>query len=236
MLPVIKVWEMDYSFIIKNYLDVKLWSKTWTLFEYKDFVITIRLSSINTSDKEIIFFILLKDNANENSYKNRKGTLVEYKLDTDIDFLIRRINGAIFRLIEEYERNIIIPNLPSYSMVNIYEEQEKHKLMQIANEYLDKNNVTNETIRGVYVENYVDNNSEAYGYEIKFKDVNEYHHLTDLYLVFTKSAKDDTRYQMVLDSLHGDEREKVTNEINELQVYIETDEYEDEKKSELESI
>ena len=32
-LPVLKVYEIDYSFIIKNYLNPEMWSKTWTLFQ-----------------------------------------------------------------------------------------------------------------------------------------------------------------------------------------------------------
>lgn len=55
MLPAIKVWKMDYSFIIKNYLNPALWQKTWTLFEYKDFVITIKLTKIETENMRIVF-------------------------------------------------------------------------------------------------------------------------------------------------------------------------------------
>ena len=28
----LKVYDIDYSFIIKNYLSPELWEKTWTLF------------------------------------------------------------------------------------------------------------------------------------------------------------------------------------------------------------
>ena len=40
VLPIIKVFDVDYSFIIKNYLDPKMWQKEWTLFlleEYEEF-------------------------------------------------------------------------------------------------------------------------------------------------------------------------------------------------------
>ena len=34
---VIKRYEVDYSFIIKNYLHESLWNKKWTLFVYKNY-------------------------------------------------------------------------------------------------------------------------------------------------------------------------------------------------------
>ena len=37
-LPIIKNFEIDYSFIIKNYLNPELWHKKWNLFIYKNFV------------------------------------------------------------------------------------------------------------------------------------------------------------------------------------------------------
>ena len=57
MLPQIKVYEIDYDFIIKNYLDKELWQKKWTLFVYKDNVFTINLHSINCKNNAITFEI-----------------------------------------------------------------------------------------------------------------------------------------------------------------------------------
>ena len=61
MVPIIKVYEMDYSFIIKNYLNPKLWDKIWTLFDYGDYVITLNMESIKTIDSVIVFCIKLKN-------------------------------------------------------------------------------------------------------------------------------------------------------------------------------
>ena len=57
MLPELKVYEIDYSFIIKNYLDKNLWKKQWTLFVYKDYVFTLNLYKIDTEDCSIGFKI-----------------------------------------------------------------------------------------------------------------------------------------------------------------------------------
>lgn len=236
MVPAIKVWEMDYSFIIKNYLNPVLWDKVWTLFAYKDFVITIQINSIDTMDKEIIFLIKFKDYSNNDVYRNSRTETISYVLNTDIDFLLKKINGSIFRMINIYERMTVITNLASYAIVEEYEEQEEARLKRFATDFLDENDVTNEEIRNVYIDNYISNNSQADDYGYKFRNANEYHHLTDLYLVFTKSTQDDENYQMVLNHLKNDEREKVIKEINELQMLIESDTYEEEMQSQLESI
>lgn len=51
MLPTIKVYEIDYDFIIKNYLDPKLWNKSWTVFVYRDFVFYIKNDSHNCNNQ-----------------------------------------------------------------------------------------------------------------------------------------------------------------------------------------
>ena len=97
MLPAIKVWKMDYSFIIKNYLNPALWQKTWTLFEYKDFVITIKLTKIETENMRIVFRLNLRDNSRPNTWGDQED--VSYSLKgSSIKFLIKNINGAIFRI------------------------------------------------------------------------------------------------------------------------------------------
>lgn len=49
----LKVYDVDYSFIIKNYLDERLWEKEWTIFTYKRYEITLKLDSINVRTKTI---------------------------------------------------------------------------------------------------------------------------------------------------------------------------------------
>ena len=37
-LPQIKVYEVDYQFIIDNYTSPELWDKVWNLFVFKNYV------------------------------------------------------------------------------------------------------------------------------------------------------------------------------------------------------
>lgn len=64
MLPTIKVYKIDYEFILKNYTSPALWDKTWTLFVFKNYVYTLSLNSIDVKNKNIIFEIKLDSNLN----------------------------------------------------------------------------------------------------------------------------------------------------------------------------
>ena len=224
MLPAIKVWKMDYSFIIKNYLNPALWQKTWTLFEYKDFVITIKLTKIETENMRIVFRLNLRDNSRPNTWGDQED--VSYSLKgSSIKFLIKNINGAIFRMISYHERNHVLEDLPVYIDAKQQGDIEIEKLTVLASEFLDDEGVTNEEIREAYIDKYVDDNKQNDKYIQRLRSAYEYHLLTDFYLVFAESIGDDAKYQTVMDKLEENEIENVLKEINQYKTYIETDDY-----------
>lgn len=235
MLPAIKVWKMDYSFIIKNYLNPALWQKTWTLFEYKDFVITIKLTKIETENMRIVFRLNLRDNSRPNTWGDQED--VSYSLKgSSIKFLIKNINGAIFRMISYHERNHVLEDLPVYIDAKQQGDIEIEKLTVLASEFLDDEGVTNEEIRETYIDKYVDDNKQNDKYIQRLRSAYEYHLLTDFYLVFAESIGDDAKYQTVMDKLEENEIENVLKEINQYKTYIETDDYQEEMKGLLEEI
>ena len=235
MLPAIKVWKMDYSFIIKNYLNPALWQKTWTLFEYKDFVITIKLTKIETENMRIVFRLNLRDNSRPNTWGDQED--VSYSLKgSSIKFLIKNINGAIFRMISYHERNHVLEDLPVYIDAKQQGDIEIEKLTVLASEFLDDEGVTNEEIREAYIDKYVDDNKQNDKYIQRLRSAYEYHLLTDFYLVFAESIGDDAKYQTVMDKLEENEIENVLKEINQYKTYIETDDYQEEMKGLLEAI
>ena len=235
MLPAIKTWKMDYSFIIKNYLNPALWQKTWTLFEYKDFVVTIKLAKIETEDMRIVFRLNLRDNGRPNTWGDQED--VSYSLkSSSIKFLIKSINGAIFRMISYHERNHVLEDLPVYIDAKQQGDIEIEKLTALASEFLDDEGVTNEEIREAYIDKYVDDNKQNNEYIQRLRSAYEYHLLTDFYLVFAESIGDDTKYQTVMNRLEENEIENVLKEISQYKTYIETDDYQEEMKDLLEAI
>ena len=235
MLPAIKLWKMDYSFIIENYLNPALWQKTWTLFEYKDFTVTIKLARIETEDMRIIFRLNLWDHGRSFTWGDQED--VGYSLkNSSIAFLIKSINGTIFRMISYHEKHHTLEDLPVYKEAEQQGEREIEKLTALASEFLDDEGVENDDIREAYIDKYVDDNKQNDEYIEKLRKAYKYHLLTDFYLVFAESIGDDAKYQTVMDRLEENEIENVLKEISQYKTYIETDDYQEEMKGLLEAI
>ena len=117
MLPELKVYKIDYEFIIKNYLDRNLWKKTWNLFIYRDNIFTLNLYEIDTENNKIRFKI--KFNKLEWMYES-----ITYDVDnTSIKILLQQINGAMFRLMERFEEREIKQSEPYKQAENAVSEE-----------------------------------------------------------------------------------------------------------------
>ena len=188
-LPAIKVYDIDYSFIIKNYLNPEMWQKTWTLFQYKTWIITFRIDYIWCRSEKIHFLIKIKDNSPENEYKcgdycdtdKDYGASVDYSLKIDdIQFLKREIISKSFYIIEKLEEEAIMATREYINLTKSYSD-EKNKLTKIAEDFLDDNGVNNEDIRNAYIDSYVCNNTKLDLMQEKLKREMKYTIFPDLY-------------------------------------------------------
>ena len=175
----IKVYDIDYSFIIKNYLDKALWHKEWTLFVYKDVSFTISLWKIDVTDESISFKVRIK-RGKYSDYDN----FWFYTQQSSVKILKQQINGMMFRLMERLE-SYLIRDEEDYIEIQDGEWDEKEALQRIAENFLDENGVTNDEIREVYIDNYVSNNSRTSEYLADYERSRQYLVLSDLYLTFT---------------------------------------------------
>lgn len=208
----IKVYDIDYSFIINNYLDKKLWDKEWNLFVYKNFIFKIRLSSIDTRDKEISFDVLLDHAGSE-----REECFSYSLMNGNIKILKKQINGCVFRLIERCEEYDYIREEEGYLTIKNGADEEENMLRGIAESFLDEEGVTNRDIRDVYIDNYIDNNRKTDTYLLNYCDGRRYKVLSDLYLLYAQVCEDEDRYQTYLS--------KIKNENNFENVIVEVKEY-----------
>ena len=244
-LPAIKVYDIDYSFIIKNYLNPEMWQKSWVIFQYKTFVITLRLSSINCKSEKVCFEVEIKDNSTENKYAYEWGEntdkhatfLADYSLKVDnIDFLKREIRSRIFLAIERMEGYYIMAT-DEYKELSFKYENEVRLLTKIAEDFLDQNNVKNEEIRNVYIDNFVSNNTTLDTLQSKLKDKEQYTKFPDFYLIFANATKDDSiikKWEYTIADANN--LEEIKKEINEYLAYMETEKFQEEKSDELEEI
>ena len=210
----LKIYEIDYDFIVKNYLNPELWKKEWTLFIYRDFVFTLSLSEINVKDNSIMFCIqLTKGKKEEKKYFYYYIDIENYKI------LKKQINGTIFRLIESMEYKELT-STEEYQQIENGRDLEYDTLKDIADNFLDENNVSNREIRDVYIDYYIDNNSRIDDLKSQFINQKQYMLLTDLFLIFTKITNDDERYKKIFDKIR-DNKKNVKNIIEELKEYVE---------------
>lgn len=212
MLPTLKVYKIDYSWIISNYLDKELWEKKWNLFIFKDNIFTLNLYIIDVKSKQIRFEV--KHNKQEWNYE-----YVNYPLSgvMSIDILKRQINGAIWQLIKDYEEKLI-KNSDGYESILNSKYDEEEFLTTVAKIFLNSNDVTNEEIRNVYIDNYVSTNSTIQSKLDEYITMCEYTFATELMLIFTKITKDDSRFKIVIDAQKNNY--KINEIIEEVKDYM----------------
>ena len=228
MLPTIKIYEIDYDFIIKNYLDPKLWNKSWTVFVYRDFVFTLKMTHITVTTNTITFEVKLNKHWNSRHF--------DYNIEnSNINFLKKSLKGTIKRLIGDYEESEIRSS-DGYSILEQNLLEAENKLEEIANDFLDDEGVTNKEIRELYVENYVDNNSERWDKLDKYITSLKYTDCTDLYMIFAEATNDESLKDTVQRYLDDGETERIQRELEEYCEYVDSDKWLEDVKEELENI
>ena len=230
-LPALKVWKIDWEFIISNYLDKSLWNKKWHLFQYKDIIIDIWLYKIDCENDTVWF----KINMDKTSYWVYET--VEYNIkNTSIKILQQQINGAMWRLIKSYEDDLI-KDTDGYKQITSYRSEEEDRLREIANKFLDDNGVTNSDIRDVYIDSFVCNNSKLDIMLSNYLSYNRYHHATELMLAFCSATNREDSKKEILEATKNDLGiASVMKEVNEFMETLDSEEYNDEMYSELEAI
>lgn len=235
-LPTLKVYEIDYEFIIKNYLDPKLWNKVWTVFTFDHYVFTLTMESIDVKNNSIYFVVQLRGNDDGYLYSNMKGFFKYYINNSNIAMLKKSLQGTMVRLVEGYEEQRI-KDSDEYKQFEEYYQQEEEQLKDIAEQFLDENNVTNEDIRDVYIEHYVEENSKLHEKLDDYICSREYKVLTSLYLILAQVFKaNDLERRVIRANEDNSYIDEIIEEINEIVAYMETDEWVDEMNDNLESL
>ena len=244
---VVKQFNIDYSFIINNYLNPELWQKKWNLLIYKNFIFTLNIYSIDTEDEKIKFKIMLQDKNEYNMLQDKNeynhwvidkfADIVEYSLKIeDVLFLKKKIYTTMKKCIyylEQYK----IKYSKEYLRIEVGREQETGVLTKIANNFLDSENVTNSDIREAYIDVYIDNNSKISDYLRDYLYKMEYNEVTDLYLLLANINNDEDLLENVRNKTSDKDRLKELEiEVNEYIENLETEEFKEELSQKLEDI
>lgn len=233
----LKKYDVDYSFIIRNYLSPELWKKTWTLFVYKNIRITLNLSYIWVNNPIKISFEISIKTPEYSTY-----TLKDHTIDvSNLTILKNQIDNAILFLINEYEK-YAISKTETYQDLLDTAERENERLQEIAENYLNENGIYIEDVRDAYIEYYVDKNNTGDSYLSSYKDSMRYKQCTDLWLVYAKATNDEKLEKEIKERLTRDDYVDILKDIQEyIDILSDEDSYEyndyfEEKESNLESI
>lgn len=232
---ILKVFDIDYSFIINNYLEPKLWEKEWTLFVYKKFVVTLRLKYIYIYKHKICFEIKLTNN-NKNNWNREYTETVEYSLNVEnINILKKNINKQMLHAIEVMEKSDYIEQTEEFEKLILMQYEEREKLTKIAEEFLDDNDIENENVREAYIEAYVSNTEKVWDLKQDYKNENQHKMLPDLYLTFARATNNKELEEEILET-NFEKKEDLLKEIEKLEKYMKTEGYEIEVKNNLEEV
>lgn len=219
----LKVWKVDYDFIIKNYLDRELWKKSWHLFTYKDWDFTISLHHIDVYDMSIVFYVCCNKNG------ATRNAAVYYYLEHEgynLNVLKKKINGAIFNLIEQTERSALT-RTSDYRYIADTRDRVVERLKEIAEEFLDSNGVKNDEIRNVYIDNYVNNNDNVSSELDNYISSNLYRLYTDCYVTFCSAIEDKQRLETITSRVGNDRVQNILDNMKELNEKLDEEDYQD---------
>lgn len=136
----IKTFDIDYSFIIENYLDRKLWNKTWTLFQYKTMTVTFSLHRIDIYDNSVYFKVKVNNLEGHEYY-----VTPYYFIDKcDIKFLKAKIESAVFECLYAVERSLVRESIPE--TFGVLERVETKKIEDTVKEYFENLGVSSDSI------------------------------------------------------------------------------------------
>lgn len=233
----LKKYDVDYSFIIRNYLSPELWKKTWTLFVYKNIRITLNLYYIWVNDPIKIDFKIRITTPEYSDYTTKDHCIGV----SNLTILKNQIDNAILYLINNYER-YVTSQTETYQDLMYSAYRERDRLQEIAENYLNENSIYIEDVRDAYIEYYVDKNNTGDSYLSSYKDSMKYKQCTDLWLVYARATNDDKLEEEIKDRLTTDDYVDVLKNIQEyIDILSDEDsdeyyEYFEEKESNLESI
>lgn len=233
----LKKYDVDYSFIIRNYLSPELWKKTWTLFVYKNIRITLNLYYIWVNDPIKIEFKISINAPVYNTYTTKSHTLDV----SNLTILKNQIDNAILYLINDYER-YVTSKTKTYQDLSDTAMRENERLQEIAENYLNENGIYIEDVRDAYIAYYMDNNNTGDSYLSSYKDSMKYKQCTDLWLVYARATNDEKLEEKIKERLTTDDYVDILKDIQEyIDILSDEDSYEyndyfEEKESNLESI
>ena len=162
-----KVIRLDIDIILKNYNKPEFWKKEWLIYKSNLITLYAKINCINIRKNYIEMNVYTKQELikckklNRNIYCPIRETYFIIPID-HIDYSKDKFKNDLLssciKIIRYIEDNMIekySEYIHAFNLKNDYRD----KLEEIANDFLDDNNVFNKDIRSAYIDNYIFNSS-----------------------------------------------------------------------------
>lgn len=173
-----KLVFLDLKTILENYRNPKFWEKEWLIFKNKELEVRWSITKINVMSNSIISNIVFNRGS---VVRGGKRFSIDYtychKSDWDWttnvcrpipinnsdytqDTFMRNILSTILNTLKNIELEMT-RNTYEYQKARELEDEQEEKLKEIAEAFLDENNVSNDSIREAYIEKFVEKNKST---------------------------------------------------------------------------
>ena len=153
-----KVRKVNFKEIIENITDKRNWERITEIFKYGDCSVILSLSRIDVISSKIQFQLAFSSKLTKGNVENT------FEIPLSIENYNEEVinNKLCTRVIEGFSevgrRETLVYDTAYYGLDSLEEELAEH-LEEIATDYLDENNITNEHIRDNYIENFIEDNT-----------------------------------------------------------------------------
>lgn len=236
---------IDLAEILANFKNPKFWKKSWCVFKTKDFECYWKMTNIDITDNCISSRVELhyhgKHDCKEYFWDNNIKTsgcssIPIENSDYTQEVLNRNIVSAIQTTIDYLEKAIIV-NSYAYKEAQRLESDEEERLTEVAENFLDENNVSNKDIREAYIDRFVSDASKYdYTGRVKQSAIHKYYPSARLMLYswFNNKKKFDEEAKFLKENMGV--TKKLTYEIWKARKELESDAFIEEAESKLEGI
>lgn len=151
--------KLNIHEILANYKNPKYWKKKWLVFKHRDFEVNWRMYEIDLEGNKIRSKVVLHYTGKKrhnfwSTYTSYCDSIPIENSDYSQTMFNRNLLAAVLNSITYLEHDLI-EHTYEYEQACKLEEEEYERLRQVAEKFLDDNNVKNQDIRDAYIESYL---------------------------------------------------------------------------------
>lgn len=160
-----KVIKLDIDIILKNFNKPEFWKKEWLIYKSNILELYARINNIDVLNNKINFEVFtkqeyfycqkLKRKIHCYSYFARNFIIPINHSDYSKEKFFKDLISNSLSIIKAIEEKMI-ENYSDYINATNLENDYYEKLRDIANDFLDQNNVSNSDVREAYIDYYID--------------------------------------------------------------------------------